>query len=145
MAVTTTVYNLWKQKGDLPDAMAGLALTVSLHTSSYTPNFDTHEFFDDTTNELGTAGGYTAGGLALSNISAALDTGGDFAYVDADPAEWNPLTATFRYAVLFDDTGNPATSRLIMLIDFGASQSPSGIPFAIDWAAPASGGVFKAA
>lgn len=36
------------------------ALGWTLHTSSYTPNKDTHRFVSDLTNELTTGGGYTA-------------------------------------------------------------------------------------
>jgi hypothetical protein len=43
------------------------ALKWTLHTSTYTPNQDTHVFQSDLTNELSTAGGYTAGGLALAS------------------------------------------------------------------------------
>ena len=37
------------------------ALVWTLHTSTYTPNYDTHAFVSDLTNELTTGGGYTAG------------------------------------------------------------------------------------
>src|SRR5687767_8038701 len=48
------------------------ALVWTQHTSSYTPNQDTHEFVSDLTNELSTGGGYTAGtasggGLAIAS------------------------------------------------------------------------------
>lgn len=41
-------------------------LRVTLHTSGYTPDLDTHDFVADLTNELATGGGYTAGGLAVA-------------------------------------------------------------------------------
>lgn len=44
----------------------------TLHTSSYTPNYGTHDYQDDLTNELTTAGGYTVGGNTLTSVSAAL-------------------------------------------------------------------------
>jgi len=47
------------------------ALVWTLHTSTYTPNQDTHAYVSDLTNELTTGGGYTqgtvsGGGLAIS-------------------------------------------------------------------------------
>lgn len=41
-------------------------IKVALLTSSYTPNYDTHDFFDDITNEV-TGTGYTAGGATLGS------------------------------------------------------------------------------
>lgn len=40
------------------------ALKLALVTSSYTPDFDTHDYFNDVTNEV-TGTGYTAGGAAV--------------------------------------------------------------------------------
>lgn len=41
------------------------AIKVALATASYTPNLDTHDYFNDVTNEV-SGTGYTAGGAALS-------------------------------------------------------------------------------
>ena len=37
-------------------------LKMTLHTSTYVPNIDTDDFYNDSTNELSTALGYTSGG-----------------------------------------------------------------------------------
>lgn len=45
------------------------AITVTLHTASYTPNLDTHDYVDDLTNELANGSGYTTGGVVLSSLT----------------------------------------------------------------------------
>jgi hypothetical protein len=147
MAVTASVFNLWK-KGQLNGShfvdFDTDTLKVSLHTASWTPNLLTNEFFTDATNELSTAGGYTAGGKTLTTPVVGTDASG-FAYFIADPVTWTALTATFRYAVLRKDTGVAGTSPIIEVIDFGTNQSPAGVDFVLAWAAAGSGGILKAA
>lgn len=42
-------------------------LKLTLHTSTYTPNLDTHVFVSDLTNELASSGGYTTAGVTLTS------------------------------------------------------------------------------
>jgi|SRR5215510_4600107 len=51
---------------------ASIKLTLTLHTSSYTPNYATHDFVNDLTNELGSGSGYTAGGVVLANATSTV-------------------------------------------------------------------------
>lgn len=46
----------------------------TLHTSTYTPNFDTHAYVSDLTNELGAGGGYTAGTVSGGGLAAVAPT-----------------------------------------------------------------------
>lgn len=149
MAVTAYVYNLYKQKllsgTDLVDFDAD-TLKVALCTSSYTPNLDTHDFYNDiTATEVANGSGYTTGGMTLTTKTVSLDTTSDFAYFSADPLTWTTASFTTRYAVLYKSTGNSATSPLIGYIDFGADQVNSGGDFTINWANAAAGGILKIA
>lgn len=148
MAVTATPYNALKSTmllGTAKDLTASNKLKVSLHTSSYTPDIDADNFFDDVTNEVTTGSGYTTGGEIITTPSVTLDTSGDFSYLDADDTTWTALTKTFRYAVVRWDSGSAGTSPLLWLIDFGTNQSPAGVDFTLSWAAAGSGGLLKVA
>lgn len=109
-------------------------IKVALCTSSYTPNVDTHLFFDDITNEVvGT--GYTAGGQTLTNPSVTQDDTDNEGVFDADNVTWTSSTITARYAIIYKDTGVAGTSPLIAYIDFGSDKSSSAGDFTIQWAA----------
>lgn len=76
------------------------AFKLTLHTSSYTPNLDTHDYVDDLSAELSTAGGYTAGGFALTLAAPA--------YTAAD--SWGTARAnSTAYAV--GDVVRPSTGN----------------------------------
>ncbi|MBW8034493.1 MAG: hypothetical protein FVQ79_02185 [Planctomycetes bacterium] len=115
--------------------LAGDIIKVALCTSSYTPDIDVHDNFDDITNELGASGNYTAGGATLGSKTAAADDTNDRGVFDAADLTWTALTpsAAFRYGIIYRSTGTPSTSRLIAYIDFGADQNPGGSNFTIAW------------
>lgn len=97
-----------------------------LLTSVYTPNIDTHEFYAALTNELATANGYTNGGIALAGKATTVEAATDLGKFDATDGSLTLSGGiTFRYIVLFKDTGSGATSPLIALHDFGANVSPA--------------------
>lgn len=66
------------------------SITATLHTASYTPNLDTDAFVSNLTNEVGSGGGYTAGGQIVPGRSASYLPAGSW------PDVWAPVTA---YAV----------------------------------------------
>lgn len=124
MAVTARLYGLlftalWNAEIDWDTH----AIHVTLHTSTYTPNQDTHDYFDDAVNELATAGGYTAGGAALASKTVTYTAGTNVHMLDAADVQWAASTLTWRTAVLHDrNAGTNATRPLI-----GYQQSDSDI------------------
>jgi hypothetical protein len=107
---------------------------VALCSASYTPNIDTHDYFDDITNEI-TGTGYTAGGATLASLAWTYDSGSNTAKLTANPTTWSAATFTTRYAIVYRSTGTASTSPLVSYVDFGQNESPAAIDFVINWAA----------
>lgn len=111
-------------------------LKVMLVTSSYTPNADTDDFITDASSAEVSGTGYTAGGATLSGVSVTQDDTNNLAYLDASDVSWATSTITnARYAVIYKDTGVPATSPILAVIDFGSNKSSSADTFLISWSA----------
>ena len=91
---------------------------VALVTSSYTPDKDTHEHFDDVTNEV-SGTGYTAGGETVTG-TLTLDTANDKLTLEFASTSWTSATITARGAVYYSSTGTASTSTLIAFNDFGS-------------------------
>lgn len=132
----TVAYN--KLKAGLLNGSINLTtdtLKVVLVTATYTPDIDTHEFYSAITNEI-VGDGYTAGGAVLANKTITTDLDNDRAIFDADDVTWDASVITnARAAVIYKDTGTPATSPLLCYCDFGENKSSSGGDFTIAWAA----------
>lgn len=93
------------------------SLKYTLHTSTYSPNLDTHAYVSDLTNELGTAGGYTAGGFAVTAITPA--------YTAAN--SWGTSRAnSTAYAV--GDVVRPATGNGFLYQATTAGTTAGSIP-----------------
>lgn len=109
-------------------------LKVALATSAYTFNQDTHDYFDDVTNEV-SGTGYTAGGATLVSPTVTLDTTNDRVDFDAADTSWTTSTLTARSAVLYKSTGTASTSPIIAVFDFGSDKVSSAGTFLIQWSA----------
>jgi hypothetical protein len=107
--------------GGLPIDYLTDTIKFSLHNNTYVPDIDVHDFFDDATNELTTANGYTAGGITIAGKTVVYTGAGNINTFDMDDTTviWTASGAgiTFRYAVLRKDTGTASTSPLIGYID----------------------------
>lgn len=132
--MASAFYNSGKKK--LWDGSIDLdtdTIKVALTTSSYTPDVDAHDFFDDITNEV-SGTGYTAGGAALANKSVTQDNTNNRSVFDADDATWTTSTITnARYAVIYKSTGTASTSALICVVDLLTNKSSSADTFKIEW------------
>jgi len=92
----------------------------------YTPN-SAHAVFDDVDGSEISGTGYTAGGETLAN-PAITD-----AKFDADDVVWSGATFTTAYAVVYKDSGDPATSPLICLLDLGGEKSVTAGTFTLEF------------
>ena len=112
---------------DLDDTTAD-RFKVMLVTSAYTPDFGTHDFKADVTNEV-TGTGYSAGGESLTSVTLT-QSGGTITF-DADDVTWASSTITARGAVVYDDS--LVNDPLIAYIDFGADKSSSAGDFVLSF------------
>jgi len=103
-------------------------IKVALTTVTFVPNQDTMDYYNDVTNELATANGYTATGQALAND--VFTTTLNVATYDADNTVWTSSGAGFtaRIAVTYNATGggSDATRGLLWWMDFGQDETASG-------------------
>lgn len=106
---------------------------VALLTSSYIPDLDAHDAYDDVSSFEATGTGYTAGGKTLTSVTRSYDAGNNRTTYNADPLTWTALNTTFRYAVVYKSTGTPSSSKLIGLIDFGENRVYTGDDFQLSF------------
>lgn len=136
MAVTGFWYGLavkdqWgTTAGDRIDFVTD-TIKATLHTVTYVPNQDTDQYFTAATNELATAGGYTAGGATLASKTLTYDGPTNTVRLKAADVTWTAASFTSRRCVLRKDTGVAGTSHLMGWVDFGADQTPAGIDFVV--------------
>lgn len=106
-------------------------IKTSLHTSTYTPDQDVHDFFNDATNEI-TGTGYTAGGVTLGSKTLTYDTATNEVRLDAADPSWTSASFTARYAITYADTaGASSTDPLLTYINFGADETVASGTFSI--------------
>ena len=97
-------------------------IKIALVTSSYTPDVDAHDFYDDiSANEVAASGSYSAGGVTLT-CQATQDNTNNRTICDASDWSVTTFTGTFRYGIVYKSTGTPGTSPLICYVDFTGSN-----------------------
>ena len=110
-------------------------IAITLHTVTYVPNQDTHDYFDDLTNQLTTANGYTAedgtgtGKLLGGGTKVNSNTNNVVKFDDTVDPAWTATGAGFtaRILVASDVTTNVTTTDpLLWWSDFGQNETASG-------------------
>jgi hypothetical protein len=91
------------------------------------------EFFADVGAEVVTGGEYVSGGKILSGKTLGYTAGTNVIKFAASNVTWAASTITASYAVIYKNSGNPATSPLMGFVDFGAVYSSSAGDFTITW------------
>ncbi len=108
-------------------------IQCSLHTSSYTPNQDSDDFFNDATNEI-TGTGYSASGVTLGSKTTTYDSSTNEMRLDAADASWTSSSFTARIAVIWSNTaGISSTDPVLTYVDFGGDETVTSGTFSIVW------------
>lgn len=111
-------------------------IKVMLVKAAYAPDQDAHDFIDDVNaNEIAGGGGtnYTAGGKELTEKAVSYDNATNTVRLKAKTLEWKEVTAEFRYAVIYKDTGVAATSPVLQYLDAGATQKIASGTVKVEW------------
>ncbi len=102
---------------------------IALVQDGYTPDFDTHDFHADLTNEV-TGTNYTVEGEAATSTEITLSSG-TLKFDAADPV-YSTVTITDAMAgVLALAVGSSATNSLVCLQDFVTAASATAADFTI--------------
>lgn len=111
------------------------AVKVLMTNDTYTPNFDTHDFRDDVTNEIANSGNYSTGGVAITSTELTL-AAGLLTYDSADPSWASSTIASAMAAVGYFARGGASTAdELLWLSDFVTAASTTNGTFLIQIAA----------
>lgn len=114
--------------------LSGATLRVVLLDGNHSTDIDNQTFLSDINANEVNATGYTANGQAIANIVTTVDTVNDRLELDGDNTVWNITgSLTARYYAIVDWTGNPSTSRILTIVDFGSNQTTTDGAFTIQW------------
>lgn len=106
-------------------------LRMLLADSTYTPVSDSHQWLSDVSGEI-YGPGYTAGGQALTGREFDYYPAAGAGVLHCDDIVWQGLTGTFRWVVLYANTGDPGSSPLLSYFDTsaatGSDADPGGQP-----------------
>ncbi len=147
MAITSALCTSFKKellegKHDF-NATSGDTFKIALYTSSATLGASTTDY--TSSNEV-TGTGYTAGGIALTNIDPT--SSGTTAFIDFADATWANATITAAGALIYNTTtdGGTGTTNAVAVISFGGDKTSTNGDFVVQFpAADASNAIVRIA
>jgi len=137
MAVSSGLYGLSLEKmfiDTLGESLEAEDQVLVLVTDSYTPNFDTHDFHADLTNEI-TGGNYSSEAVIATEITLSSGTlKFDAADTVFDNSGANDVTITGAMgSILHTTVSGTATDQLIGLWDHITGASSVSSTFTTQW------------
>lgn len=102
---------------------------IFMITNSATPNFDTHDFYNDLSGNEVSGTGYTAGGVAMTGTEVTVSSG-TLVY-DANDVSWTSSTITSARAAVQQFAA--VANEILVLVNFGADYATSNGTFTIQW------------
>ena len=137
MAIASAICNTFKVEilKAVHNFTAGGAnvFNIALYTSSASMGAGTTAYA--TTNEVATAGGYSAKGKALTAVTPVLNS--TTAVCDFDNISWTSASFTANGCLIFNDTASGDPS--VCAIDFGGDKTVTSGTFTIEFPAASAG------
>lgn len=133
MAITSRVYEqMFRSLATGQHNLYYDSHSLCLLDVSYVPDYAEHATYSDiSSHEIAEGGGYHTGGARL--VDQNTNQLADSYTLYTGPADFSPLTATFRYAVYYREGDSPQTSQLMVCVDFGEPQVYTGGELIIDF------------
>jgi len=148
MALTQAICNSFKQ--ELLEAKhnflasGGHAFKIALYTSAATTLGAATTVYT-TTGEVTGSAGYTAAGVALTNVNPSLSSATAMADWSNDPT-WSTSTITARGALIYNTSTTSPANRAVMVLDFGSDKVSTAGDFIIQFpAADATNAIIRIA
>jgi hypothetical protein len=134
MAITSALCTSFKKellegKHDF-NATSGDTFKIALYTSSASLGAATTDY---TSSDEVTGTGYTAGGVALTNIDPT--SSGTTAFIDFADATWANATITAAGALIYNTTtdGGTGTTNAVAVISFGGDKTSTNGDFVVQF------------
>lgn len=147
MAITSALCTSFKKellerKHDF-NTTSGHTFKIALYTSAASLDAATTDY--TTSGEI-TGVGYSAGGIALTNIDPAIS--GTTAFIDFADATWPNATITAAGALIYNTTsdGGAGTTDAVAVISFGGDKTSTNGDFVVQFpTADASNAIIRIA
>lgn len=111
--------------------VGGNSFKMALYTNTAAMTAATTAY--GTTGEVPATGGYTAGGMVITQQSGTPNLTGTVAWVDFADATWAASTiSNARGALIYNDTlTTPVADASVVVLDFGSDKSSSAGDFTV--------------